>query len=116
MYIQGNKDRLLQVLVNLISNAIKFVPPNKGKIKIALLEKNDQALIKVKDNGIGISEKDQITIFDRFTQISNAKLGKPQGSGLGLFISKKIIEQHRGTITIKSKEGKGTTFTIKLPI
>ena len=97
---------------------VKFliIYTHTGKIKVALTVKNDFAQIKVKDNGIGISEKDQKTIFDRFTQVSDAKLGKPQGRGLGLFISRQIIEQHGGQIRVKSKVGNGTVFLVELPV
>ncbi len=116
IFVNGNKDRLVQVLINLIANAIRFVPTENGKIIIYLSTKNNQAILKVKDNGIGISEKDQRNIFDQFTQISDVKLGKPKGSGLGLHISKKIIEQHEGTIAVKSKKGNGAIFLIVLPV
>lgn len=114
--IQGHKDRLVQVMVNLISNAIKFVLPKKGKIKIMVESVNKEIIIHIKDNGIGISKKDQQIIFDKFTQVQDFNLGKPTGSGLGLFISQKIIDEHQGSILVKSKEGSGTTFSIKLPI
>ena len=116
IYVKGNKDRLVQVLVNLIGNALKFVESDTGKIKVSLSSKNGFAQIKVKDNGIGISDKDQQTIFDHFTQVSDAKLGKPQGSGLGLHISKQIIEQHGGEIRVKSKVGNGAVFMVELPL
>ena len=116
IFVNGNKDRLVQVLVNLIANAIKIVPAENGKITIHLRTKEGKALLKVKDNGIGISEKDQRTIFDQFTQVSDAKLGKPKGSGLGLHISKQIIVQHGGTISVKSAEGKGAVFLVALPL
>ena len=103
-------------MVNLIANAIKFVPAEKGKITIHLRTKEGKALLKVKDNGIGINEKDQRTIFDQFTQVSDAKLGKPKGSGLGLHISKQIIVQHGGTISVKSAVGKGAVFLVELPV
>ena len=116
VFVHGNKDKLIQVLVNLIANAIKFVPIENGKIIIHLTTKGKQALLKVKDNGIGISEKDQRTIFDQFTQVSDAKLGKPKGSGLGLHISKQIVERHSGTISVKSTVGKGAVFLVALPL
>ena len=116
VYVNGNEDKLVQVLINLLANAIKFVPAEKGKISIKLSAKNNLATLKVVDNGIGISEKDQATIFDQFTQVSNVKLGKPKGSGLGLHISKRIIEQHGGRIWVKSKVGKGAVFVVELPV
>lgn len=114
--IKGDKDRLTQVLVNLISNAIKFCDPQNGLINIIANIENNQAIIQVTDNGIGIPKDKLNDIFDRFTQINNRDRGKPTGSGLGLFISKTIIEQHQGQIKVESNLGKSSTFTILLPL
>ncbi|MEM1119722.1 MAG: sensor histidine kinase [Bacteroidota bacterium] len=115
-YFWGNRDKLIQVLINLIGNSLKFVPEQRGQIEVLLKTKKDHFQISVKDNGIGIDPKDQQTIFDRFAQVHDNSLGKPEGSGLGLFITKKIIEQHDGTIQVESKMGEGAIFIIMLPI
>lgn len=114
--VLGDKDGLVQVFINLLSNAIKFCEPTGGKINISVFLKKENALVRIQDNGIGIPKNKQKDIFDRFTQIDNAKTGKPTGSGLGLFISKVIIEHHKGRIEVKSKTGEGATFSVKIPL
>ncbi|MCB0663429.1 MAG: HAMP domain-containing histidine kinase, partial [Saprospiraceae bacterium] len=114
--VNGNYDQLTQVVVNLISNAIKFCPPQNGEIELTLKAKGNTCELSVFDNGKGIPESQLEKIFEKFTQVSNQETGKPSGSGLGLFITKRIIENHNGSIAVKSKEGQGTTFIISLPI
>jgi len=114
--VMGNTDQLRQVVVNLLSNSIKFCDPEEGRIWLSLAAENGAASIKVADNGKGIATKAQSLIFQKFTQISDYQTGKPKGSGLGLFISKTIIEQHGGKISVKSKPGTPTTFLIRLPL
>ena len=114
--VNGVRDRLTQVVVNLVSNAVKFCPAENGRIEVCLKEENKQALLSVRDNGIGIAVKDQALIFQKFTQLSDVKLGKPQGSGLGLAISKEIVERHRGRIWVESKAGMGAVLLVKMPV
>lgn len=116
LQIIGNNDQMLQVIINLLSNALKFCDADNGKIQVILEIENHEAILKVKDNGKGISSKDQKIIFDRFTQINDDQKGKPKGSGLGLSISKKIIENHKGELNVQSQIGNGATFIIKLPL
>ncbi|MEM6319228.1 MAG: ATP-binding protein [Bacteroidota bacterium] len=116
IYIFGNRDKIIQVWINLVGNALKFVPPQSGCIRVSIEVDKSFAVIRVQDNGIGIAPKDQATIFDRFTQVNNPNLGKPQGSGLGLFITKKIVEQHQGTIEVESEPGIGAAFIVRLPL
>ena len=108
--IKSSKSLLEIVFNNLISNAIKFT--DKGKITISLKEKNEEANIKVKDTGCGISKEVGEHIFDKFYQgdTSHSK----EGNGLGLSLVKKVIDLIGGEISVKSKVGVGTTFTIKL--
>lgn len=113
--VEADYDRLLQVMVNLLSNAIKFCKPEQGVIEIHLLRKGEILRVEVKDNGKGIAPQDQQAVFEKFRQITDAKLGKPSGTGLGLPISKQIIEAHHGKIGVKSKVGKGSTFFFELP-
>jgi signal transduction histidine kinase len=75
----------------------------------------DFAVIKVIDNGFGIELKNQALIFKKFTQVNDDSFGKPKGSGLGLFICRRIIQRHSGSLTLKSKHGKGAEFRIDLP-
>jgi signal transduction histidine kinase len=113
--IYGDHDRLIQVMVNLISNAVKFCPDIDGRLSIKLSADKDHVRVEVKDNGIGISKKDRLIIFDKFQQVKSVDTGRPAGSGLGLNISKHIVEFHRGKIWVKSKPGKGATFIFTVP-
>ncbi len=114
--ITGDQDQLIQVMVNLISNAVKFCKSEQGHIHIMLAHQNSRLLLSVEDNGIGISQENQQIIFQQFQQISTPGRGRPQGSGLGLPITKRIVEFHAGRISVESELGKGTKFTLVLPI
>lgn len=114
--ISGDFDRLVQVLVNLLSNAIKFCPEEKGEIQVKVRKLRGNLEIVVWDNGIGIPVKEQKAVFDKFHQVSDAQRGKPTGSGLGLSIAKQIVVTHGGSIRVRSKTGKGTSFAVILPI
>jgi Na+/proline symporter/nitrogen-specific signal transduction histidine kinase len=114
--ILGNKDKLIQVFTNLLSNAIKFCDPQEGVIKVTLFTTQNNAIIKISDNGAGIASDKQAMIFERFTQLNDRHFGKPSGSGLGLFITKKIVELHQGELSVESKEGEGATFVVKMEI
>jgi signal transduction histidine kinase len=114
--ITGDRDKLIQAMVNLISNAVKFCDAKQGKIQISLAHRSDTLHLCVEDNGIGISEEDQGVIFQQFRQISPSGRGRPQGSGLGLAITKRIVEFHAGRISIESAPGVGAAFMIELPV
>ena len=114
--IDGDKDRLIQVMVNLISNSIKFCDSDKGVISVGFQAKSNHLKVDVRDNGIGISRKDQKIIFQEFHQVKDTSTGRPPGSGLGLAITKRIIDFHKGKIWVKSKPGKGSTFSFTLPL
>jgi len=111
----GDHDRLIQVMVNLISNAVKFCPSTDGTLAITLRSEKSDIRVDVKDNGIGISKKDRAIIFDKFRQVKSSETGRPAGSGLGLSITKHIVGFHKGRLWVKSKPGKGATFTFTLP-
>ncbi|MBV7268015.1 sensor histidine kinase [Winogradskyella luteola] len=114
-YAEYDEDRIVQVLTNLISNALKFTEPKKGKI-IADYKYDEGFLeISIKDNGKGIPEEDIPFVFDKFYQSKNQNTIKPEGSGLGLAISKKIVENHNGKIWVKNNQKSGVTFGFKLP-
>ncbi len=110
----GDERRLMQVLLNLIGNAIKFT--EKGWIEIVAHADTGSLRITLTDTGIGISPEDQEKIFDVFQQGSNANIPGQGGTGLGLAISKRIVEMHGGSISVQSKVGSGSTFTINLPL
>ena len=113
--ISGDRDRLVQVMVNLISNAVKFCDSDRGKIVIRLTSSDQQVQIDVKDNGIGIKAEDQSIIFEKFQQVKDPTRGRPYGTGIGLTISKRIIDFHHGRIWVDSKPGQGSTFSFSLP-
>lgn len=110
--ISGTKDKIIRAIFNVIDNAIKYTP-NNASVLISLHKKNEQAMVTIKDTGVGIPEKDLAHIFERFYR--GSKTSKTLGSGLGLAISRGIIKAHRGDIQISSQVGKGTTVTISLP-
>ena len=117
VHVDGNRDRLVQVVVNLLSNALKFASGNgEGRVDVEVKALKNRAVLRVRDNGIGISKKQQAFIFEKFTQVNNPEMGKPHGSGLGLYITKTIVEQHGGTIRVESESGQGATFEIDLPL
>ncbi|CAB5114412.1 Two-component system sensor histidine kinase [Olavius algarvensis associated proteobacterium Delta 3] len=113
--IQGDRDRLVQVIVNLISNAVKFCRPEEGLIDITLKEIDAHLQVDVTDNGIGIRDEDQKKIFEEFRQLKTDAGGRPRGTGLGLPITKRIIEFHGGRIWVSSRRGEGSTFSFILP-
>ncbi len=114
--VSGDKDRLIQVMVNLISNSVKFCNPENGKISVGMKIKNSFVKVFVKDNGIGISEEDQKIIFQEFRQVISRKKGRPGGTGVGLTITKHIIDAHKGKIWVESKLEEGATFFFTLPL
>ncbi len=114
--IRGDRDRLIQVMLNLISNAIKFCDQGNGQIRIKTTRKKDLVRVDVADNGIGIHKKDHEIIFEKFRQVNAVTVSRPAGTGLGLTITKQIIEFHAGHIWVESKPGKGTVFSFTLPI
>lgn len=113
--VNGDKDRIEQVLVNIVSNAIKYTPKN-GMVHVECAARLTEAIITVTDTGIGIPEADLPRIFERFYRVDKARSRKMGGTGLGLAIAKEIVEAHGGRITIKSGKGKGTSVRILLPI
>lgn len=110
-----DEDRILQVLTNLLTNAIKFCEPNKGEIILDYKLGNNHVEISVTDNGKGIPKEDHEFIFDKFYQSKHQNTIKPQGSGLGLAITKQIIEKHHGKIWAKKDVKKGATLVFTLP-
>jgi Na+/proline symporter/signal transduction histidine kinase len=114
--VAGDRDRLIQAMVNLISNAVKFCDDKAGHIVIGLTVAPDRLQVSVKDNGIGVSMEDRETIFQEFRQIKHNLKGRPPGSGLGLSITKRIINFHGGRIWVESEPGQGSTFFFTLPL
>jgi heavy metal sensor kinase len=116
MSVNGDRDRLKQVLINLVANAIQYTPQN-GDVFLSLARVGDQARIICRDTGPGIPAEDLPHIFERFYRAEKSRTrGKSTGFGLGLSITKWIVEHHNGRIEVESKEGRGTTFAIWLPL
>jgi two-component system OmpR family sensor kinase len=113
--VRGDIDKLRQALIALLDNALKYTP-SEGDIALSLGIENGQALIRISDTGIGIAPEDLPHIFERFYRADRARSRDRGGSGLGLAIVKSIIQEHNGTIEVESTPGKGSTFTISLPL
>lgn len=113
-YVNMDPDKIRTVIQNLIENAIYYCQKG-GKIIVSAVEENKHIKISVKDNGIGIPEKQKIGIFNKFFRADNAVKSRTDGSGLGLFVSKSIVEKHNGKIGFESKENEGTVFYFTIP-
>lgn len=113
--INADEEKIKQIMYNLLSNAIKFTPDG-GKIDIRADIKNKKLWVSVADTGIGIKQKDIDKLFESFHQINNEYTRKYKGTGLGLVLTKKLVELHGGKIFVESKFGKGSTFTFTIPL
>jgi len=111
----ADRDRIIQVVINLLSNAAKFCQPDEGEVTIRLYYKDKEVRVEVADNGPGIQPDEQHKIFEKFQQIIDLRNGKPKGTGLGLAISRRIIEYHNGRIWVENKPDGGSKFTFTLP-
>jgi signal transduction histidine kinase len=108
--IQGDEDRLLRVVVNLLGNAVKFTL-NRGAIMVGLADRGAEIELTVRDTGIGIPQSELARIFDPYQQAHHGR----GGSGLGLAIVKGLVEAHGGQVSVESQEGQGSTFAVRLP-
>jgi signal transduction histidine kinase len=111
---RGDEQRIAQVLLNLLGNAIKFT--EEGEVGVEATVSNETFMVSVSDTGPGLSEADQKRIFDEFHQVDGSITREKGGSGLGLSIAKKIVEMHGGSIWVESNVGKGLTFRFTLPV
>jgi Na+/proline symporter/signal transduction histidine kinase len=114
--IRADRDRLVQVLINLLSNAVKFVEADSGRVIVELFRDPGTLRVHVTDNGPGISVENQQIIFEKFRQAGDTMTEKPEGTGLGLPISRQIIEHFGGRLWVQSTPGAGATFVFALPI
>ena len=114
VWIEIDTDKMTQVIDNILNNAIKY-SPDGGKITVSMKTTDDQMILSISDQGLGIPKEDLPKIFDRFYRVDKARSRAQGGTGLGLSIAKEIIKQHNGFIWAKSEYGKGSTFTIVLP-
>jgi len=115
LYVAGDENQLVRLVTNLVMNALQYTPAG-GKVSVTLAEEEQCALIRVQDTGIGISPEDQHHIFDRFYRVSRDRSRHTGGSGLGLAIAKAIVKAHQGTIQVHSEPGKGSLFSVQLPL
>lgn len=113
LYVYGNKDYLQQMLFIFIENAFKYTP--EGKVRLTAIRQDNQIGLKVDDTGIGMNEKEVPYIFERFYR-ADVSRGVTSGTGLGLAIAKWIIDEHRGSVEVVTKPGKGTSFIVWLPL
>ena len=117
-HIYGDRDRLVQVITNVLSNAIKFTPQG-GSVSITALQENNprsQIMVRIIDTGVGIKQKDLDVIFEKFQRSGDVLTTRSEGTGLGLAITKQIVEYHGGRIWAESTPGGGSTFSFTLPL
>jgi signal transduction histidine kinase len=113
--VVGDSSWIKEVISNFLDNAIKYTKA-RGEVKMSIFKKGKKIYLEVKDTGAGIPKEDQKYIFDKFFRAQNILKKQTQGSGLGLFIARSIIESHKGKIGFRSEVGKGSTFWFLLPI
>jgi signal transduction histidine kinase len=113
--ITADERKFKQILLNLLSNAVKFTPDG-GRIDVLARRENGDAVISVRDTGIGIAPEDQAAVFEEFRQVGRDYTRKQEGTGLGLALTKKFVELHGGKIWLESEPGKGSTFTFSIPL
>ncbi len=112
--VHADEDKLIQVVINLLSNAAKFT--SRGTVKINAVRDDHEIIVSVSDDGPGIDPMDQARVFEKFIQVGDTLTGKPQGTGLGLAISKEIIDRHGGRIWVESEPGRGSVFSFAIPV
>lgn len=115
IYVMGDDTSLERMLLNLLTNATKFTPPG-GQIEVIWNREDDDAVLRVRDTGVGIPKDELPFVFDRFRQVDSSSTRRYQGLGLGLALVHDIVEEHGGTIAVSSEVGRGTSFEIRLPI
>ncbi|HEX6385193.1 MAG TPA: HAMP domain-containing sensor histidine kinase, partial [Anaerolineae bacterium] len=115
LWINADTEHLSWAIDNLLSNALNYTPA-KGRVETCVFAEKGKVLLQVEDNGIGIAVADQPHLFDRFFRAANEINYEVRGVGLGLYISRAIVEMHDGHITVESEAGVGSTFTIVLPL
>jgi signal transduction histidine kinase len=112
---QGDERKVKQILLNLLSNAVKFTPDG-GKVDVLARKMDGKVEIAVRDTGIGIAPEDQAAVFEEFKQVGRDYTRKAEGTGLGLALTRRLVELHGGEIALASAPGRGSTFTVRLPL
>ena len=115
LMISGDKEKLSEVFENIVGNALKYTPEN-GRISVHFTLERNSVAVHVTDSGHGISQEDLAKLFQKFSRLSDAEISKAPGTGLGLYISKQIVELHKGVINVQSEVGKGSTFSVVIPL
>ena len=113
--VLGDRDRLRQLLTNLVENAIRYTPP-PGEIQVAVRRRGERAELVVSDTGIGIAPEHQARVFERFYRVDAARTRSLGGTGLGLAIVRQIAEAHGGSVRLESELGRGSAFTVEIPL
>lgn len=113
-FVQADRDKLEKIVLNLLFNALKFTPSG-GRVSLLAEKAGQEYVLKVQDTGMGISQKNLANVFSRFWQADDSSRRKYQGVGIGLALVKELVEVQDGTVSVESEEGKGTTFTVRLP-
>jgi signal transduction histidine kinase len=113
--VLADRDKIIQVLTNLLSNAAKFTPSG-GQVWVRTLRENARAVVEVEDTGVGISPEQLGAIFERFHRVGDTLASKPEGAGLGLPISREIVQHHGGALIAQSQPGRGSCFRMTLPL
>ena len=111
----ADERKVKQILVNLLSNAVKFTPDG-GQVHVSAARVDSRVEVSVRDTGIGIAPEDQAVVFEEFKQVGRDALRRAEGTGLGLTLTKKLVELHGGEIRLESVPGKGSTFSFTLPV
>lgn len=115
LYVVGDEEQLYRLVMNLITNAIQYSYPG-GTVMLRLLKEDSTAIIQVEDTGVGIETAEQARIFDRFYRVNQDRSRQTGGAGLGLAIAQAIVELHKGSLKVQSQFGKGSIFTLRLPL
>ena len=113
--VEGDERRIRQIVFNLLSNAVKFTPSG-GRVDVSATRVNGEVLVAVSDTGPGIAPADQGRIFEEFQQAKAGNGERPEGTGLGLALSRSLVELHGGRIWVESELGRGSTFTFTIPV
>ncbi len=114
LLVPGDPGELDRLVTNLVSNAVKYTPPG-GTVTVTVERRGTNAVIAVADDGLGMSEEDQVGLFRPFFRTTNPDALREPGTGLGLAIVATIVERHAGEVRVRSRLGEGTTFTVTLP-
>jgi signal transduction histidine kinase len=113
--LQADERKLKQIVLNLLSNAVKFTPDG-GRVDVSARQMEEKIQIAVRDTGIGIAPEDHAAVFEEFKQVGRDYTRKAEGTGLGLALTRRFVELHGGEIRLESAPGKGSTFTVTLPL